>query len=202
MLFKFSPLRVDIQGLECLTAKAENLNSGELERVVQLYACIMLAFFHFLPAPRYNQRGGQLTMATKPQLHACRRAGRELYERRGRKFMQFHNFALHYAMCGDSILRGINKHRIVAGLSWTVWTRRPLPCSRQHRPISIGGSDWDGTARSESGKIAWNQLQANVTAIAPAQHQRATAAQFALKSIKSKSSPHSSDYLGRSRFRQ
>ncbi|CAE7425833.1 unnamed protein product [Symbiodinium sp. CCMP2592] len=46
-----------------------------------------------------------------------RRVGRELYERGVRECMQFHYYALHYAMCGDSVLRGINKPLPVYGFA-------------------------------------------------------------------------------------
>ncbi|CAE7351629.1 unnamed protein product [Symbiodinium sp. CCMP2592] len=46
-----------------------------------------------------------------------RRVGSELYERGGRECMQFHYYALHYAMCGDSVLRGINKPLPVYGFA-------------------------------------------------------------------------------------
>ncbi|CAE7260346.1 unnamed protein product [Symbiodinium necroappetens] len=46
-----------------------------------------------------------------------RRAGRELYEQGGRECMQFHYYALHYAMCGDSVLHGINKPLPVYGFA-------------------------------------------------------------------------------------
>ena len=47
-------------GFGCNSAAIKHVPVG------QAYACI-----HFLPVPRYNQRGRQLTTATKLQLHAC-----------------------------------------------------------------------------------------------------------------------------------